>query len=84
MSNNFDPEYKVYLEEIGTYMVERGLDAKKSMSEEEKESPEYLYHEGRLLAYHDIVSIMQQYAGGFFINLKEIGLHEINPDKDLT
>lgn len=82
--NKVDPKYKWYLVDLGPIILERAFEAKESKSEEGMGSPDYLFQAGRLMAFSEVVSIMQQQAGGFDIDLKEIGLHEINPDKDLT
>jgi len=41
------------------------------------------FQNGKLLAYHEIVSLMQQQAKVFGLPLHSIGLEDINPEIDL-
>lgn len=38
---------------------------------------------GRLMAYHEVVSLMQEQAEAFGIGLHELGLDTISPERDL-
>jgi hypothetical protein len=59
----------------------KSLEAKK----ESRISPEdeRAFALGRLMAFHEVISLMQQQAQAFGITLEEIGLDDIQPEKDL-
>ena len=42
-----------------------------------------IFASGRLMAFHEIVSLMQQQAISFELGFAEIGLGDIDPEKDL-
>jgi hypothetical protein len=83
MNNSEDQKYQHYLLDLGYLIRERALDAKERQSRKEKGSLDYLFEAGRLLAFNEVISLMQQQATGFDIDLKELNLHDIDPDKDL-
>jgi hypothetical protein len=71
----------LYLRDLGVLLKETALKAReerKSASEDERE-----YAEGRLMAMHEVVSLMQQQAHAFGIELETLGLADIEPEKDL-
>lgn len=41
------------------------------------------YSLGRLMAFHEVISLMQQQAEAFGIPLARLGLEDINPERDL-
>ncbi|MEZ4618175.1 MAG: hypothetical protein R2867_22040 [Caldilineaceae bacterium] len=41
------------------------------------------FEKGRLLAYYEVLSLIQQQAVVFDIDLAEIGLKDFNVDKDI-
>lgn len=77
-------KYKYYLWDLGWLIRERALETKESLLLEAKGSPDYLFQAGRLLAFNEVISIMQQQAEGFQIGLEELNLSDINPDEDLV
>ena len=79
-----DPKYKYYLHDLGFLIREDALDAKKSRDRETKNSTSYMFQEGRLSAYYEIITLMQQQAKGFGIDLEDINLEGVHPDKDLV
>lgn len=42
-----------------------------------------LFNEGRLMAFHDVVSLLQQQARAFDIALADLDLEDIDPERDL-
>jgi hypothetical protein len=76
-------KYRNYLYDLGFLIKERALNAKKAPEQEKKGSEGYMYESGRLLAFNEVVSIMQQQAVAFGIPLGELRLEEIDPDRDL-
>jgi hypothetical protein len=83
MNDYEDPKYRHYLLDLGYLIRERAIDAKERQSRKEKSSIDYMFEAGRLLAFNEVISLMQQQAMGFDIDLKELNLHDIDPDKDL-
>ena len=84
MSDPVDPKYKFYLRDLGNLLKELALKAKEIADAEQRESEDYLFESGRLLAFHEVISLMQQQARGFEIPLEELDLHDVNPDHDLV
>lgn len=77
-------KYKNYLHDLGHLIKERALQATKERSLERKNSREYFYESGRVMAFNEVITIMQQQALAFGIQLKELQLDDITPDKDLV
>ena len=76
-------KYKHYLEDLGEIVKTRALEVKEERTKEPQGSPGYDFQCGRLVAFNEIVSILQQQAEGFGINLDELNLEDIAPDRDL-
>jgi hypothetical protein len=71
----------LYVRDLGVLIKEKALEAKK----ESRSSPEgeRAFALGRLMAFHEVISLMQQQARAFGITLEELGLDDIQPEKDL-
>jgi hypothetical protein len=71
----------LYVRDLGILIKEKALEAKK----ESRSSPEdeRAFALGRLMAFHEVISLMQQQARAFGITLEELGLDDIQPEKDL-
>lgn len=67
-----------YIRDLGQLVGEKALEAKKNA-----QSSSDSYDIGFLMAFHDIVSLMQSQAIAFDIPFNEIGLSDIDPDTDL-
>lgn len=61
------------------FIKEEALESKRKLKKERN-----LFTEGNLLAYYSVVSLLQQQAKAFQIDLKDINLHDIDADKDLA
>ena len=71
-----------YLHDLGELIKEKAREAK--IKEEASDgNTDNGFELGRLMAYHEVVSLMQQQAEIFDIPLEEIGLADINPERDL-
>ena len=70
--------FQNYVLDLGTLITQMAIDAKST----KLQSPNP-YQLGRLMAFHEIVSLMQSQAQVFGIPLSAIGLADINPEKDL-
>jgi hypothetical protein len=77
-------KYAHYLFDLGLYIKERALDARRERDSLPKGSSEREFQSGRLLAFNEVISIMQQHAEGMDIPLADLRLDEIDPDRDLT
>ncbi len=83
MNTKTDTRYDNYLYDLGQIIKERAFEAKTERDRKRKGSEEYLYEAGRLMAFNEVISIMQQQAEGFDIPLEELNLQGIDPDRDL-
>ncbi len=70
--------YANYLRDLTGLIIEKAKEAKL-----ERDSTPEGYEIGRLMAYHEIVSLMQQQAEIFDLSFEEIGMPNMNPDIDL-
>jgi hypothetical protein len=75
-------QYENYLLDLGVLLKEKALEAKEAkdtLSDHEARD----YELGRLMAYHEVISLMQQQAIGFGISLDQIGLEDFDPERKL-
>ncbi len=75
--------YRLYMQEAISAIKERALEAREERPDKEKDAPGHLFQSGRVLAFNEVVSILQQLAETFQIGLDEIHLDDIDPDRDL-
>lgn len=72
--------YENYLRDLGSALTEKALEIRdKRVSALETTD----YDKGYQMAMYEIISLMQQQALAFQINLEDINLIQIDPDKDL-
>jgi len=75
-------QYENYLLDLIVLLKEKALEAKQAkdaLSNHEARD----YELGRLMAYHEVISLMQQQAVVFGISLNEIGLEDVDPERML-
>ena len=72
-----------YLFDLGRLVKECAL-AAVAEREKQRDQPAREFHEGYVLGFHPIVSLMQQQAQAFGIELKDLQLDGIEPDRDLA
>ncbi|MEW6609860.1 MAG: hypothetical protein AB1414_20850 [bacterium] len=77
-------KYKCYLFDLGFYIKERALKAKEERNKEIPNTPGYEFQCGRIIAFNEVISIMQQCAKGFDIPLQDLNMKDIEPDRDFT
>jgi hypothetical protein len=70
-----------YLVDLGRLLKEQAFEAKREAKL--ATDPDKAFQKGKLLAYHEIVSLMQQQAKVFGLPLHSIGLEDIDPETDL-
>jgi len=75
--------FAYYLSDLGKLIREDALKAKKDR-DMSKTKAEQKFNEGRLMAYNEVISLMQQQANAFGLSFKEIALDGIDPDNDLV
>ncbi len=78
-----DPKYEYYLSDLGFLLKEYALESKKRRDSERKGSDDYLFQAGRNMAYFEVISLIQNQAENFGIDLEKLNLRGINPMKDL-
>lgn len=77
-----DDTLRNYLRDLAQLVKEQARGAKADRESAPAADREYAV--GRLMAYHEIVSLMQQQAAAFGIDLEALGLEDISPERDLT
>jgi hypothetical protein len=77
-------KYKQYLRDLGKIVKTRAFEAKEERAREQEGSAEYHFQCGRLLAFNEVISILQQQAQGFNISLNDLNLEDLDPDRDLV
>jgi len=79
MENNKSGEvFKNYLRDTIQFIADDALEAKKKSLEAKDD-----FNDGRRLAYYEVVSTLVNQAKTFEIDLHDINLGNIDPDKDL-
>lgn len=79
----FSNVYLAYVFDLGHDIKLRALEAKSDRNN--ASSPEDRTFElGRIMAFNEVISIMQQNAEGLGIALSDIRLDDIQPDRDLV
>jgi hypothetical protein len=76
-------KYRHYLYDLGLILKERALEAKDDR-DAAGDGSEREYLTGRLMAFNEVLSIVQQQAKAFEIPLSELRLESLDPDRDLT
>lgn len=74
----YDTKYRDYLRDLSIEIIEMALEAKKNAISEKSD-----FRLGYLAGFHRVVSLMQQQAVAFGIQLEDIGLEGIDSDTDL-
>jgi hypothetical protein len=82
MAGSSDDRYRQYLFDLGLLLWEHAIEAKKQR-DAQPAGEGRAYHTGELMAYHRVVSLMQQQAEAFGIPLADLRLEGVEPDRDL-
>jgi len=83
-SESGDNKYRQFLSDFGLILKERALEAKDERDAETKDSPEHVFHAGRLLGFNEVVTILREQAKAFGISPSELQLGDVDPDRDLV
>lgn len=76
--------HRDYLFDLGYEIKLHGLEARRERDATPEGSEERMFNSGQLIAFHRVVSLMQQQAKGLGIPLADLRLDDIVPDRDLT
>lgn len=68
-----------YVRDLGLLIKEKAFDAKHA-KESSVGTANHQFDLGRLMAFHEVISLMQQQAEAFGIPFEEIGLTDVDPD----
>jgi hypothetical protein len=71
----------LYLRDLGVLLKEMALRAREEQKSASEGNRDYAL--GRLMAMHEVISLMQQQAQAFGMELESISLNDIEPEKDL-
>lgn len=73
---------RLYLRDLGLLLKEKARGAKddESLAGDEQDRR---FRAGRLMAFHEVISLMQQQARAFQIPLEELCLDDIDPEREL-
>jgi hypothetical protein len=79
-----DNVHKLYLFDVGLDLKERAREAKRALDAVRRGTEEHSLQVGRVLAFNEVISILQQNAEGLGIPLSDLRLDDIVPDRDLV
>ena len=71
-------QFALYTQDLGNLVREKAVAAKLAVELDKSD-----YNVGHLMAWHEIVSLMQSQAPLFGISLSEMGLANLDPDREL-
>ena len=77
-------KYQDYLFDLGRILRERAQSAVQRRNAAPRGSPDREFQGGRVIAFNEVISIMQQQAEGLGIPVSELQLDGVIPDRDLT
>jgi hypothetical protein len=77
-------KHENYLYDLGLLIKERAREARRQRNDLPLDSVDRAFQAGRLLAFNETISIMQQQADGFSIPLADLQLEDVDPDRDFT
>lgn len=72
-----------YLRDLGQIFVDLAREAKR-VRDNSGDGEDRSYAVGRLMAFHEVISVMQQQAQAFEMSLEEINLADVDPQRDLV
>ena len=76
-------KYSLFLQDLGELIKSEAskVKAKKAQAKSEGDSE---FESGQLMGFYSVVSMMKTLAIGFDISDEEMGLENLDPDKDLV
>lgn len=76
-------DHELYLYDLGLILRERALEAVAERDAAPQGSEARLFQSGRVMAFNEVISIIQQQAQAFGIPLSDLRLDGVEPDRDL-
>jgi hypothetical protein len=73
---------RYFLRDLGVLLKDLARTSKLA-KDGEASGEDRAYAAGRLMALHEVISLMQQQASAFGLTLEEIGLDGMDPERDL-
>jgi hypothetical protein len=70
-----------YLHDLGQLVRKAGKQAKQEAASAKPEDK--IFQQGRLMAYYEVLSLMQHQAEAFDLPLTDLALSGLDPDRDL-
>jgi hypothetical protein len=70
-----------YLRDPGDLLKQAALRAREDSRRSGQSNDQFAL--GRLSAFHEVVSLMQQQASAFDLDLRSLSLEDVDPDRDL-
>ena len=77
-----DEQASNYLRDLGDLVKFSARTARQRRDSSSTEA-DRTFEAGRLTAYYEVVSLMQQQAAAFGIGLTQLSLDDVDPDRDL-
>lgn len=72
----------LFLQDLGVLLKEMALQAKNEAAMASENQRDLAL--GRLMAMHEVISLMQQQANAFGLDPKDMGLDGLTPEQDLV
>jgi hypothetical protein len=72
--------FKDLVRDFGFELRQYALDAKLA----KQQNPTSDFHAGYLNGFHRVVSLLQQQAESFGVNIEDVFLQDLDPDRDLV
>jgi hypothetical protein len=71
----------LYIRDLGELLKEEALTARSDLQKAAIDDKSYA--SGQLMAFYRVISLMREQARAFGIDLSELALQDIDPDRDL-
>ena len=81
MAERAPATFEYYVSDLGKILRDAAFKVKRARDSAQGSDKEY--EAGRLMAYNEVISLMQEQAKAFGLTLKQVGLSDIDPDNDL-
>jgi len=81
MTMKVNSQFQLYLWDLATLLKERARRAKVEAGGESGEAAAFM--NGVVMGYYHVLSAMRSQAHAFDISLKDLNLHDIDPDSEL-
>jgi hypothetical protein len=81
-ADNTSRVFQAYLIDTMHLLIEAGRERKLTVDASQG-ADNYQFELGQLMAFHEIITLLQSQAEAFGLPLQAIGLSDIDPDKDL-